>query len=73
MNIFMNLVKRSSEVGRIRGGVGASGEVGALLLPTLDLFAGLWPANSPSSLAGLTGILTQKLWQARDSGAIAEV
>ena len=41
MNTFMNLVKRSLEVKRTRGGVGASGGmralVGASLLPALDL------------------------------------
>ena len=75
----MNLVKRSLEVEGTRGGVEASGgvgaSVGALLLLALDLFAGSWaPASSFSSPAGSTGVLTQGLRRvARDPGAIAKI
>ena len=72
MNTFMNLVKRSSEVGA-GGGVEASGGVGASSLPTLDPLAGPWPASSSSSPAGSTGVLTRGLRQARDLGAIAKI
>ena len=73
MNIIINLVKRFSEVGGTRGGVEASGEVGALSLPALNPLAGPWPASSSSFPAELTGVLTQGLRQARDFGAIAKV
>ena len=74
MNTFMNLVKRSSEVGATRGRVEASGGVKASSLPALDLLAGTWaPASLSSSLAGLTGVLRQGLRQVvRDFGAIAK-
>ena len=75
MNTFMNLVKRSSEVGATRGGVKASGGVGASLLSALDHLAGPWaPASSSSSLAGMTRVLTQRLRRVvRDLKAIAKV
>ena len=74
MNTFMNLVKRSLEIGGIRGGVETSGGVGASLLPALDLLAGpLVPASSFSSPAKLTGVFTQELRQVvQDLGAIAK-
>ena len=79
MNTFMNLVKRSSEVGGTRGGVGASGgvraSVGASLLPALDLLIGpLAPASLSSSPARLTRVLTQGLRRVvQDLEAIAKV
>ena len=79
MNTFMNLVKRSLEVGGTRGGVEASGGVGAsvraLLLPALDLLAGpSAPPSLSSYLAGSTGVLTQGLRRVvRDPRAIAKV
>lgn len=39
MNRFINFVKKSLVGGEIRGGVRTLGEVGALLLPILDLSA----------------------------------
>ena len=70
----MNLVKRSLVEERIRGGVGASKGVGALvgasLLPALNRRTRLWPASSSCSPVGLAGGLTQRLCQARDPGAI---
>ena len=78
MNTFMNLVKRSLEVGGTKGGVEASGRVGAsvgaLLLPVLDLLAGSWvPASLSISLAGSTGVLTRGLRRmVQDLGAIAK-
>ena len=78
MNTFMNLVKRSLEVGVTRGGLEASGgveaSVGALLLPALDPLAGVWLASSSSSPARSTGVLTQGLRRVvRDLGAITKV
>ena len=65
MITFMNMVKRSLEVGGTKGGVEASGGVGpsvrVLLLLALDFFAEHWaPASSSSSPVGLTKVLTQK-------------
>ena len=75
MNTFMNLMKRSLEVGGTKGGVKASGRVKALLLPALDPLAGPWAlASLSSSPAGSTGVLTQRLRQVvQDPGAIAKV
>ena len=74
MNTFINLVKKSLEVWRTRGEVEASGGARALLLLALNLFTGPWvPVSLSSSPAGLTGVLTQGLRQARDSGAIAKI
>ena len=67
----MNLMKRSSEVGGIRGGVGALGGVGASLLPASDLPP--WAPASSSCSVGSMGGLTQGLrWVVRDPGAIAK-
>ena len=78
MNTFMNLVKKSSEIGGTRGGVEASGgiraSVGASSLPALDLLAGpLALASSSSFPTGLTGVLTRGLRQGRDPGTIAKI
>ena len=58
-----------------RGRVEASGKVKALvetlLLPTLNLLTGPWPASSSCSPIRLAGGLMQKLHQAQDLGAIA--
>ena len=74
MNTFMNLIKRSSEVRVIKGGVEASGRVRASLLLAFDLPAGLWaPASSSSSSVKSTGMLTQKLRRlVQDPEAIAK-
>ena len=72
MNTLMNLVKSSSVRRGARGRVGASGGIGASLLPTLDPLAGLWPVNSSYSV-GSAGGLTQGLQQARDPGIIAKI
>ena len=71
----MNLVKRSSEVGGTKGEVEASRRIGASLLLALDLLAGSWaPANSSSSPAESTGVLTRGLrWVVRDLGTITKV
>ena len=73
----MNFVKRSL-MGGIRdgigalGGVGASERVGALLLPTSDLFVGPWGlACSSCSPIRSAGGLLQGFHQAQDSGGIA--
>ena len=67
----MNFVKRLL-IGGTKSRIGASGRVGALLLPVSDLFAGLWGlANSSCSLMGLARRLLQKLCRAQDSRAIA--
>ena len=62
-------------MGRIRGGVGASGGVRALvgtsLLPALNLWTEPWPASSSYSPVVLAGRLMQRFCQARDPGAIA--
>ena len=75
MNTFMNLVKRFLVEEGTRGGVGASGGVGALVeassLPALNPRTGPWPASSSYSPMGLAGGLTQGLRQAQDPGAIA--
>ena len=78
MNTFMNLVKRSLEVGGTKGGVGASGgveaSVGASSLPALDLLTKLWPASSSSSPAGSAGVLTRGLRRVvQDPRAFAKV
>ena len=68
----MNFVKRSSEEREIRGGVGASGGVRALLLPTSDLLPRLWAPTSLFCSIELTGRLTQGLCRmVQDLGAIA--
>ena len=78
MNTFINMVKRFLEVRGTRDRVGVFRGVRALvetsLLLALDPFARPWaPASLSSSPAGLTGVLTQGLWQAQDPGAIAKV
>ena len=75
---FINLVKRSLEVGGTRDGVGASKEVeasvGALSLPALDFLAELWLTSLSNSPVGLAGVLTQGLRQVvQDLRAIAKV
>ena len=59
----------------IRGGVGASGGVralvGASLLPALNPRTGPWPASSSCSPVGSAGGLTWGLCRAQDPGAIA--
>ena len=71
----MNVVKRSLVEKRTRGGVKASGGVGALVrassLPALNLWTEPWPANSSYSPVRLAEGLTQGLRQAQDPGAIA--
>ena len=64
----MSFAKRGTRGGiKASGGVGALGgvrvSVEALSLPTLDLLAGLWPASSSNSSARLAGVLIQELWQ----------
>ena len=58
-----------------RGGVGASGRVGALVgassLPALNPRTRPWPASLSCSPMGSAGGLTQRLRRARDPGAIA--
>ena len=68
MNTFINFVNRSLAEGETKGGLEASGEIGALLLQVLDLIlASLF--CSPEMLAGG---LTQKLCLVvQDPGAIA--
>ena len=74
MNTFINLIKRSLIEKGTRDGVGASGEikalVGASLLPTLNLETELWPASSLYSLVGLVGGLMQGLRRIQNSRAI---
>ena len=72
----MNIVNWSWVGGEMRGRVGASGEigalVGALLLLVLDSFAGPWVlASSSCSPKGSGRRLMQGLRQAQDTGAIA--
>ena len=58
----------------IRGGIGASRGVEALLLPVSDLPTGLWGLASLScSPMGLVGGLLRELRQAQDPGAIIMV
>ena len=70
MNTFMNYVNRFLAGEGTRGGLGASGRVGASLLPAFDL------PGAPASLfcsIGLTKRLTQGLRRVvRDLGAIAK-
>ena len=74
MNTFMNLVKRSSVKERIRGGIGASGGIGALVkassLLAFNPRTGLWPASLSCSPVGLARELTQGLYQAQGPEAI---
>ena len=59
-------------MGGTRGGVGASRGIGALLLPTSNLFTMLWGLVSSScSQMGLAGGFLQEFCQARDPRAIA--
>ena len=72
MNTFINLVKRSLEVGGTRGRVEASGGVRASSLPALDLSGA--PASSSYSPGMSAGGLTQGLCRVvQDPGAIAKV
>ena len=61
--------------GGIRDGVGVFGEVKASvrasLLPVLNPWTGLWPANLSYSSVRLAERLTQRLCQAQDPEAIA--
>ena len=68
----MNLVNRFLVEGRTKDGVGASGGVGALLLPMLDLFVRPWALGGSSSFsAGSAKILMQGLRRVvRDAKAI---
>lgn len=72
----MNMVKRSLVEEEIRGGIGASRGVGALVkaiwLPILDLLPRPWPASSSCSSVGFVGKLRQDLCRAQDLGAIAK-
>lgn len=64
-------MKKSLVEKRSKRGVGASGEIGTLLLLVLDPSTGLWvPTSSSCSLMGLAEGLIQKLHQAQDPGAI---
>ena len=72
MNTFMNLVKRSLEVGGARGGVEASGGVGVSLLPALDL-PGAPASSSCSSGMSAGGLMQELCWVVRDPRAIAKV
>ena len=59
-------------MGGIRGRIGASGGVGASLLPASDLLSGLCGlASSFCSPVGSAGRLLQGLRRAQDPGAIA--
>ena len=69
MNIFMNLVKKILIGRKTRSRVKASKKVKALLLPTLDLLAGLWLASSFCFLVELVEGMTQKLYWVQDLGA----
>ena len=76
MNTFMNFVNRFSAGGGTRGGIRASGKIGALvetlLFPVLDLLAGPWALVSSSCFPVRLGEgLTGGLRQAQNPGAIA--
>ena len=70
----MNLIKKSSVEKGIRGGIGASKEVRALvralLLLTLNLWTKSWPVSSSCFPMRLARGLIQGFYQAQDFGAI---
>ena len=72
MNTFINFVKKFLKGGGTKDGVGVSRGIQVLLLPALDLLAGLWTLASSSYSVELTERFTQGLCRVvQDLSAIA--